>query len=197
MEDERWKMEDGRCKMKAGRWKMQDESWKMKDGRWKMEDGRWKMEDGRWKMEDGRWKMEDGRWKMEASINLQINMNEKTLELLNRTFKFGIRILKFLNALPDNYIYRIPKGQLARSAVSPGTNYEEAQGAVSRRDFTHKISICYKESRESIYWLKVLKELYPEEKYNLEFEDIIKEAKELKKIFASIKKSSSENIVKS
>lgn len=105
-------------------------------------------------------------------------MNAKTIALLERTFKFGIRILKFVNTLPDNVVYRIPKGQLGRSAPSIGANYEESQGAVSKRDFNNKIGICYKESRESVYWSRVLNELYPEEKYKKDFTEIIQESTE-------------------
>jgi four helix bundle protein len=68
-------------------------------------------------------------------------MNEKTQLLLDRTFKFGINMLKFLKKLPVDSIYKVPVFQLARSSVSIGANYEEAQGAVSRRDFSHKIGI--------------------------------------------------------
>ena len=120
-------------------------------------------------------------------------MNPKTVALLERTFEFGIRILKFLNTLPDNYIYRMPKGQLGRSASSISANYEEAQGAVSKRDFNNKIGTSYKESRESVYWSRVLKELYPDEKYQKDFTWIIQKATELKKIFASIRKSGTDN----
>lgn len=120
-------------------------------------------------------------------------MNDKTKELLERTFMFGVNILKFLRKLPDDYIYRIPKGQLGRSATSIGSNYEEAQGAVSKRDFVNKIGVSYKEARESVYWLRVLNELYEDEQYRKEFENYIKESKELKAIFLTIKKSSSTN----
>lgn len=120
-------------------------------------------------------------------------MNTKTEGLLVRTFKFGVRTLKFMKTLPDDRIYRIPKGQLGRSSLSVGANYEEAQGAVSKRDFTNKIGISYKEARESVYWLKVLKELYPDENNKKNFEDLINEAIEFKKIFGTIKKSSLEN----
>ena len=120
-------------------------------------------------------------------------MNAKTHELLERTFKYGIRVLKFLNKLPDNFIYRIPKGQIGRSAPSIGANYEEAQGAISKRDFNNKIATSYKESRESVYWSRILKELYPEDKYKDDFIEIIQEGTELKRIFASIKKSATEN----
>jgi four helix bundle protein len=120
-------------------------------------------------------------------------MNERTTALLERTFIFGVNVLKFLRKLPDDYIYRIPKGQLGRSAVSIGANYEEAQGAVSKRDFTNKIGISYKEARESVYWLRVINELYDDEKYKNDFNTYLKESKELKAIFLSIKKSSTEN----
>ena len=120
-------------------------------------------------------------------------MNEKTQQLLDRTFNFGVNVLKFLRRLPDDYIYRIPKGQIARSSVSIGANYEEAQGGVSRKDFSHKIGICYKEARESLYWLRVLQQLHEEEVHKKEFDTFLKESQELKNIFAAIKKSSKEN----
>ncbi len=120
-------------------------------------------------------------------------MSEKAQQLLDRTFCFGINVIKFLRKLPDNYIDRIFKGQVARSSTSIDSNYEEAQGAVSKRDFTNKIGICFKEARESVYWLRILKELFQEEFYKKELEILIAEAIELKKTFATIKKSSSEN----
>jgi four helix bundle protein len=104
-----------------------------------------------------------------------------------------VNVIKFLRKLPDNYIDRVPKGQVARSSTSIGSNYEEAQGAVSKRDFTNKIGICFREARESVYWLRILKELFPEEFYKKDFGILITEGIELKKIFATIKKSSSEN----
>jgi len=100
-------------------------------------------------------------------------MNPKTQELLDRTFWFGIRVLKFLRTLPDDYISRIPKGQEGRACLSIGANYEESQGAISKREFSNKIAICYREARESVYFLKVLKELFSEEKYQKDFTEII------------------------
>lgn len=115
-------------------------------------------------------------------------MNEKTQQLLDRTFRFGIRILKFMKRLPDDYIYRIPKAQIARSSTSIGSNYEEAQGAVSKRDFSNKIGICYKESRESVYWLRVLQELYSDEHFKNDFTELISESNELKKYLVQLEK---------
>jgi four helix bundle protein len=117
-------------------------------------------------------------------------MNEKTQQLLDRTFVFGVNVLKFLKSLPDDPIYRIPKIQVARSSVSIGANYEEAQGAVSKRDFTNKIGISYKEARETLYWLRILSMLYEEEKHKKQFQKHLVESQELKNIFTAIKKSS-------
>lgn len=119
-------------------------------------------------------------------------MNDKTIQLLDRTFSFGINVLKFLRKLQDDYISRIPKGQVARSCLSIGANYEESQGAVSKKDFANKIGICYKEARETNYWLRILKELFSEEKFTNEFNQFIKESLELKNIFGAIKKRSSQ-----
>lgn len=116
-------------------------------------------------------------------------MSAKTEELLNRTFNFGIKNLQFLSKLPENYIYNVPKRQLARSSTSIGANYEEAQAAESKKDFIHKVAICCKESRESLYWLKVLNEIYLNATNQNIFNELIKEAAELKKIFVSIKLS--------
>ncbi len=117
-------------------------------------------------------------------------MGPETEKLLDRTFIFGVCILKFLMTLPDNHIKKIPINHLAKSSTSIGSNYEEAQGAESKRDFIHKIGICYKESRECIYWLRVLKEINSEKHYIKEFNSFLKEALELKNIFGAIKKSS-------
>lgn len=116
-------------------------------------------------------------------------MNDKTQQLLDRTFNFGVDTLVFLKKLPDDPIYRIPKLQVGRSSVSIGANYEEAQGAVSKRDFSNKIGISYKESRETLYWLRILSKLYPEQKYEANFEKFLRESQEIKNIFTAIKKS--------
>lgn len=77
-------------------------------------------------------------------------MKEKTIQLLDRTFCFGVSILKFLNKLPPNQVCKVPIMQLSRSSTSVGANYEEAQGASSKRDFTYKIGISYREKQERV-----------------------------------------------
>lgn len=45
---------------------------------------------------------------------------------------------------------------MRRSGTSIGANVEESIGGQSQSDFLHKISIAYKEARETIYWIKLL-----------------------------------------
>jgi four helix bundle protein len=47
-------------------------------------------------------------------------------------------------------------GQVMRSLTSAALNYGEAQGAETRKDFTHKIGIVLKELRESHNNLKII-----------------------------------------
>lgn len=84
-------------------------------------------------------------------------MKDETKRLLERTFNFGVNYLLFLDNLPKKEKYRVSKYQLAKSSTSIGANYEEAQAGESKKDFTHKIGIVLKETRESNYWLRIIK----------------------------------------
>jgi four helix bundle protein len=46
--------------------------------------------------------------------------------------------------------------QLLRSGTSVAANIAEAIGSISKREFTAKTSIAYKETRETKYWLDLL-----------------------------------------
>ncbi len=74
--------------------------------------------------------------------------------------------------------------QLLRSGTSIGANVEESIGGQSQKDFLSKISIAYKEARESIYWLRLLQDAdYLSEN---EVKSLIKDAEELCKMLGKI-----------
>jgi len=77
-------------------------------------------------------------------------------DLCDRLLKYGVRIIKLVEALPKNLAYSRIGDQLLRSGTAAGANYEEAQAAESRADFVHKVQISLKEMRESNYWLRLL-----------------------------------------
>ncbi len=68
-----------------------------------------------------------------------------------RTYKFALRIIKLVNALPQSKVGDILGRQVLRSGTSIGANVEEAYAASSKRDFVNKFSISLKEGRETHY----------------------------------------------
>ncbi len=79
------------------------------------------------------------------------------IDLQERTFKFGVRIIKFVDKLPHTLSATELGKQLLRSGTSIAANMEEANGAESKSDFIHKVSIAYKEARETRTWLGMIK----------------------------------------
>ena len=67
-------------------------------------------------------------------------------DLLERTFNFAVNVIRFLKTVQYSKENDVLKYQLAKSATSVGANYEEAQGAYSKDDFSYKIGICFREA---------------------------------------------------
>jgi four helix bundle protein len=79
--------------------------------------------------------------------------------------------------------------QLVDASGSVGANYREANDALSKKDFKHRIKITRKEAKESCYWLELLEEANPE--YTEKIMELLNEGLELKKIFSAIADKSS------
>jgi four helix bundle protein len=79
--------------------------------------------------------------------------------IAGKTYRFSIRIVKMHLHLckSQQNVITISK-QLLRSGTSVGANVEEAIGGQSERDFSAKMSIAYKEARETKYWLRLLRD---------------------------------------
>ena len=77
-------------------------------------------------------------------------------ELLNRLLELAARVGKVVDALPETRLGRHVAGQLIRCGTSPAANYAEGSAAESRKDFSHKLSICLKELRETRTWLRLI-----------------------------------------
>jgi four helix bundle protein len=73
---------------------------------------------------------------------------------------------------------------LLRSGTSIGANVHEAQGGQSRADFIAKISIAQKETLETGYWLRLIREsgMIKAERVA----ELVDEVEQLKKILAKI-----------
>lgn len=108
----------------------------------------------------------------------------KRLDIAQRTFDFAIRVVKlahFLDQKPG--IGRTLSKQILRSGTSVGANVEESRAAQSKSDFIHKLQISLKESRETVYWLRLLSgsNVVPAEQIN----DLLLEAEEITRILGA------------
>ena len=77
-------------------------------------------------------------------------------DLSERFIAFSARLIRLLDHLPNTRAGREIEGQLIRSGMGVGSNYNEARGTDSRADFCHKLQIAFKEMRETYYWLCVI-----------------------------------------
>lgn len=108
--------------------------------------------------------------------------------IIEKTFQFGLRIVKLFSHLKKNKVERELALQLLRSGTSIGANAEEAIGGSSRKDFIYKLEIAYKEARETRYWIRLLKESNLLE--NKLADSFLKDSEEIVKILTAILNSS-------
>jgi len=112
--------------------------------------------------------------------------------ILEKSFKFSVRIIKCYKELTERDSSLVPLyKQFLRSGTSIGANISEAQNSPSKKDFIHRLTIALKETRETEYWLKLLKEVNIISK--TEFKSINNDCTELIKLLTSIIKKSKLN----
>lgn len=101
-----------------------------------------------------------------------------------KSYLFAIRIINLSRYLIENKKEYVLSKQILKSGTSIGANIEEAIGGQSKKDFLSKISISYKEARETKYWLRLLKDTnYISEK---EADSILLDLEELLRIIGKI-----------
>lgn len=116
-------------------------------------------------------------------------MMKKNL-IQDRTFQFALDTIKLYVQLVEKKEYVLSK-QLLRSGTSIGANVEEAIAGQSKRDFLSKMNISLKESRETNYWLRLLKE---SKLVDLDYESNLKESKEIMSIISAIVKTTKQSV---
>lgn len=115
--------------------------------------------------------------------------NSKLYDLEDRTLEFAKRVRRFVKELPKTVGNIEDSKQLVRASGSIGANYIEANEALSKKDFVHRIKISRKEAKESRYWLKLV-DIGNDRLLETECLLLIKEAEELMMIFSSIMRKS-------
>jgi four helix bundle protein len=93
-----------------------------------------------------------------------------------------------VSVLPKNPVGNALANQLVRSGTSIGANIEEAQSAMSKKDFIRSMHISLKEARETYYWIQVIttSKIFKETLTK----NILKENEEIIKILVTIIKNS-------
>lgn len=105
-------------------------------------------------------------------------------DLEERTLEYAKRIIRLCKKLPENRINNTLVPQAVSSSNSTGANYIEANEALSKRDFLHRMKIARKEAKESVFHLRLLLEANPS--FETEIKSLIKEGIEIKKILSAI-----------
>lgn len=101
-----------------------------------------------------------------------------------KSFAFAVKAVKLFKTLQEDKKEFILSKQFLRSATSVGANVEESIGGQSDKDFLSKLSISYKEARETKYWLRLL--LATHYLTQTEAENMLADVEELCKILGKI-----------
>lgn len=108
-------------------------------------------------------------------------------KVYDKAYALALKIIRIYQFLKDDSKEYILSKQLLRSGTSIGANISEANGAISDNDFSAKMSISYKESLETKYWLSLLKDAdYIDEQ---KFMELYNDTDEISKMLFSIIKT--------
>ena len=110
--------------------------------------------------------------------------------LLDKSLDFATQIVLFYEEFSKSKKDTTIAKQLLRSATSVGANINEAIYGNSKADFISKLHISLKETGESIYWLKLLKNT---KLVNYDFDSLLSLAEEIKRMLIASLNTAKEN----
>ena len=117
---------------------------------------------------------------------------EKYNLIQDKSYKFALRIVKMYKYLVDEKKDFIISRQILRCGTSIGANIEESIGAQSKKDFFAKLTIAYKEARETHFWIRLLSDSnFISTKVS---KSLLDDCVELLKIITAIQKSIRKNL---
>ena len=112
---------------------------------------------------------------------------KKDNPLKDKSYAFVVRIVYMYKYLCDKKHEYVLSKQVLRSGTSIGASIVEANGAISKDDFSAKMSIAYKEALETKYWLDLLKDSgFLESKG---YDELYQEADEISRMLFAVLKS--------
>jgi len=117
------------------------------------------------------------------NYELRITMKNENI-IQEKSFAFAVRIVNLYKYLCEEKKEFVLSKQILRSGTSIGANVEESIGGQSDKDFFAKITIAYKEARETQYWLRLF--LATDYLNQEQADSLLKDAEELCKILGKI-----------
>ena len=123
---------------------------------------------------------------------------KKKFDIYERSLNFAARVARMLNNMSKNVIVIEYIKQTARASGSIGANIEEADGALTKKDFVNKLGIARREARETRHWLNLFKKtgLVTDANDIRELNWQIDEASQLLLILSSIINNTKKNQIK-
>ena len=122
-------------------------------------------------------------------MNTKYSNTDKDIH--KRIFNYIVIGLKVIKVIPKTTENLPLINQVCRSLTSIGANDQEADGAITRRDFSSKYSIVLKETKETIYWWEILK---ASDFKNEKLEWLITEGKEIFRVVFAILKNTKNKV---
>ncbi len=110
---------------------------------------------------------------------------------LDKSYSLALKIVKLYLSLKNQNEFELSR-QILKSGTSIAANIEEAVGGQSERDFLAKIGIAYRECRETMFWLRLLRD--SELMDSIEANELMIDLDELLRIIGSIKKTMTQKL---
>ncbi|MGA9363613.1 MAG: four helix bundle protein [Bacteroidota bacterium] len=104
-------------------------------------------------------------------------------EFKRRLYNWTLRLIEFVDKLPNDNPSRRLGDQLLRSGTSIIANYIEGQSASSKKDFINYFTTSLKSANESKLWISLLKDTGRAK--NQDADQLLDELNEIANIFGS------------
>jgi len=111
-------------------------------------------------------------------------------DMEERTFRFALAVRHCVAGSRWTRVQWRDLDQVLRASGSVAANYTEANNALSKADFLHRVRIAKKEACETQLWLRLLAATSPGKDNQEELKSLHAEADELIRILATIHRNS-------
>ncbi|MFZ4520048.1 MAG: four helix bundle protein [Bacteroidales bacterium] len=111
----------------------------------------------------------------------------KSNVIKEKSYAFAVRVINLTRELRKRKVEAVLINQLLKSGTSIAANVEEAVAGISKAEFSMKLSISYKEAKETGGWLRMLKDTASIS--TREFDSLYQDLEEIMKILWAILKT--------